>query len=88
MENCKFKVLNPAGAHESGLLGENPKFQSFNLFPSIISSIYDLQKKLKIFGKDWPTRDGTCIRDFIHVVDLAEAHIATLDYLNNNNSHF
>ncbi len=81
---ANLRYFNPAGAHESGLLGENPKFQSLNLFPSIIRSINGFQKKLLIFGKDWPTRDGTCIRDFIHVMDLAEAHIATLDFLNNS----
>ena len=80
---ANLRYFNPAGAHESGLLGENPKFHSLNLFPSIIRSIDGVQKKLQIFGKDWPTRDGTCIRDFIHVMDLAEAHMATLDYLNN-----
>ena len=81
---ANLRYFNPAGAHESGLLGENPKFKSLNLFPSIISSLDGLQKKLLIFGKDWPTKDGTCIRDFIHVMDLAEAHIATLDYINKN----
>ncbi len=79
---ANLRYFNPAGAHDSGLLGEHPKFQSLNLFPSIIDSLDGSQEKLLIFGKDWPTKDGTCIRDFIHVMDLAEAHIETLDYIN------
>ena len=81
---ANLRYFNPAGAHQSGLLGEDPKFKSLNLFPSIIRSLDGLQKKLLIFGKDWPTKDGTCIRDYIHVMDLAEAHIATLEYINKN----
>ena len=83
---ANLRYFNPVGAHYSGLIGENPKIKSSNLFPSILRSLNGLQEKLFIFGKDWPTKDGTCIRDFIHVMDLAEAHISTLNYLQKNNS--
>ena len=53
-----------------------------------MKTIRGKQKQLLIFGNDWPTKDGTCIRDFIHVMDLAEAHIATLDYLTNNDPQY
>ena len=76
------------GSHSSGLLEENTKGKSSNLFPEVLKTIRGKQKKLSIFGNDWPTKDGTCIRDFIHVMDLAEAHIATLDYLKNNNPQY
>ena len=81
---ANLRYFNPVGSHFSGLLQENTKGKSSNLFPAILKTIGGEQKKLLIFGNDWPTLDGTCIRDFIHVMDLAEAHIATLDYLNNN----
>ena len=63
------------------LLFENPKENFSNLFPSIMKVLKGKQKKLFIYGNNWPTKDGTCIRDFIHVMDLAEAHIAALNYL-------
>lgn len=81
---CKFASLryfNPIGAHCSGLLGENPVGISNNIFPLIINTAAGIQKELKIYGNDWPTKDGTCVRDYIHVMDLAEAHIKVLDFL-------
>ena len=81
---ANLRYFNPVGSHCSGLLGEDSKGKTTNLFPAIIQTIND-KEKLLVFGKDWPTPDGTCIRDFIHVMDLAEAHIATLNYLKNNN---
>ena len=80
---ANLRYFNPVGAHLSGLLMEKPKGKSSNLFPAIINTIKGEQKKLLIFGKNWPTPDGTCIRDFIHIMDLADAHIATLDFLQN-----
>ena len=82
---ANLRYFNPAGGHKSGLIGENPSNIPSNLFPVIIK----LQKKnIKnyIFGNDWPTKDGTCIRDYIHVMDLADAHIAALKYLIKNDS--
>ena len=79
-----LRYFNPVGSHCSGLLGEDSKGKTTNLFPAIIQTIRGNKEKLLVFGKDWPTPDGTCIRDFIHVMDLAEAHIDTLNYLKNN----
>ena len=78
---ANLRYFNPVGAHEKGLLGEKPKENRSNLFPAINRVLKKEQEKLFVFGNDWPTSDGTCIRDFIHVMDLAEAHTATLDYL-------
>ena len=80
---ANLRYFNPVGSHPSGFLGENSKGKSSNLFPSILKTIRGEQNQLLVYGKDWPTIDGTCIRDFIHVMDLAEAHIATLEYLKN-----
>ena len=85
-ENWKIAILryfNPIGAHTSGLIGENPLQKPNNIFPIIINSAYN-KKKLKVFGNDWPTTDGTCIRDYVHVMDLADGHIKALDYLSRN----
>tara|TARA_B100002019_G_C21258541_1_gene595337 strand:+ start:1041 stop:2072 length:1032 start_codon:yes stop_codon:yes gene_type:complete len=76
-----LRYFNPVGAHKSGLICENPKDKSNNLFPAIIKVLKKEQVKLKIFGRDWPTKDGTCVRDYIHVMDLADAHIAALNYI-------
>ncbi len=78
-----LRYFNPIGAHKSGLIGENPMQKPNNIFPLIINSAYE-QKKLKVFGKDWNTHDGTCIRDYIHVMDLADGHLKALDFLLKN----
>ena len=78
---ANLRYFNPVGAHYSGLIGENPKDQPNNLLPALIKVLNKEKKELSIFGNDWPTKDGTCIRDFIHVMDLAEAHIAALNFL-------
>ena len=77
-----LRYFNPVGAHPSGKLGENPRGKANNLFPIISQVIYGNLKKLSVFGNDWPTKDGTCVRDYIHVMDLAEAHYAALNFLN------
>ena len=85
-ENWKIAILryfNPIGSHESGLIGENPLQKSNNIFPLIINSAFT-KEKLKVFGNDWPTTDGTCIRDYVHVMDLADGHIKALDFLLRN----
>lgn len=76
-----LRYFNPVGAHPSGLIGESPKGKPNNLFPILLKVASGESKSLSIFGKDWPTKDGTCIRDFIHIVDLAEAHISALEYI-------
>ena len=86
--NGKFVVLryfNPVGAHESGLIGENPKDGLvFNIFPRITGVAMGKYDHLDIFGEDYDTRDGTCIRDYIHVMDIAHAHTLALQYVAGN----
>ncbi len=76
-----LRYFNPIGAHSSGLIGELPKGTPNNLVPYLTQTAAGKRKELTIFGDDYPTPDGTGVRDFIHVVDLARAHIAALDYL-------
>lgn len=80
-----LRYFNPVGAHSSGLLNENPRIRATNLFP-IITSIYEGQKEyLEVFGSDYSTDDGSPIRDYIHVIDLAYGHVKSLDYILQNN---
>ena len=76
-----LRYFNPIGAHESALIGELPVGKPNNLLPFITQTAAGIHEKLVIFGKDYPTTDGTCVRDYIHVVDLAEAHVKAMDYL-------
>ena len=79
-----LRYFNPIGAHHSGLIGEAPNGVPNNLFPYLSQVASKKLKKLEIFGNDWPTPDGTGIRDYIHVMDLAEGHVAALNYLRKN----
>ena len=79
-----LRYFNPIGAHPSCLIGERPIGKPNNIFPAITQVASKKRKTLNIFGNDWPTKDGTCIRDFIHVMDLADGHISALEYLKNN----
>ena len=81
---ASLRYFNPIGAHFTGMLGESPIGLPNNIFPLIINTAMGIQKELKIYGSDWPTKDGTPIRDYIHVMDLAEAHIKVLDFLIEN----
>ena len=74
-----LRYFNPIGAHESGLIGEDPKGIPNNLLPYISQTAIGKLEKLHVFGDDYPTHDGTGVRDYIHVVDLAKAHLAALD---------
>ncbi|UII22641.1 UDP-glucose 4-epimerase GalE [Fulvivirga ligni] len=76
-----LRYFNPIGAHPSSRIGELPIGAPNNLVPYITQTAAGIREKLTIFGNDYDTPDGTCIRDYIHVVDLAKAHIAALDYL-------
>ena len=76
-----LRYFNPIGAHESGLIGENPNGIPNNIFPVILQVAAGKIPKLKIFGSDWDTIDGTGVRDYIHVMDLAEGHLLSLEYL-------
>jgi UDP-glucose 4-epimerase len=76
-----LRYFNPVGAHASGLLGENPKDIPNNLTPFIARVVSGDLKEVSIFGNDYPTNDGTGVRDYIHVEDLAEGHLAALNFL-------
>ncbi|WP_342083020.1 UDP-glucose 4-epimerase GalE [Dyadobacter sp. OTU695] len=76
-----LRYFNPIGAHETSLIGELPNGVPSNLVPFITQTAAGLRKSLTVFGNDYDTPDGTCIRDFIHVVDLAKAHVKALDLL-------
>lgn len=78
---ARLRYFNPVGAHESGLIGEEPGGIPNNLMPYVAQVASGRREKLSVFGGDYPTRDGTGVRDFIHVVDLAAGHLAALDYL-------
>jgi UDP-glucose 4-epimerase len=78
-----LRYFNPVGAHESGLIGENPRGIPNNLMPYLLKVARGDLPELKIFGNNYPTPDGTGIRDYIHVMDLAEGHLATLEFLVN-----
>ncbi|MGI6525983.1 MAG: UDP-glucose 4-epimerase GalE [Caldicoprobacterales bacterium] len=79
-----LRYFNPVGAHESGLIGEDPNDIPNNLVPYITQVAAGKLEKLRIFGKDYETHDGTGVRDYIHVVDLADGHIAALKMLKQN----
>lgn len=85
-----LRYFNPIGAHSSALIGELPNGVPQNLVPYITQTAIGLRESLSVYGNDYPTPDGTCIRDYIHVVDLAKAHIAALERLlkENNESNY
>ena len=76
-----LRYFNPVGAHPSGRIGEDPLGIPNNLFPFISQVAVGARDQLSVFGGDWPTPDGTGVRDYIHVMDLAEGHRAALDCL-------
>ena len=79
-----LRYFNPAGAHASGMLGESPRGRPTNLVPLLCRIAAGEDAELTVYGSDWPTPDGTCVRDYIHVQDLAEGHVAALRYLASN----
>ena len=79
-----LRYFNPIGAHKSGLMGENPRGIPNNLMPYITQVAIGRRKMLSIFGNDYPTPDGTCVRDYIHVMDLAKGHVAAVKYATEN----
>ena len=79
-----LRYFNPVGAHHSGLIGELPLGTPNNLIPFITQTAAGIREELSVFGNNYNTKDGTCVRDYIHVVDLAEAHVKSLDYLGLN----
>ncbi|MCA6364755.1 MAG: UDP-glucose 4-epimerase GalE [Bacteroidetes bacterium] len=84
MKIVALRYFNPVGAWPGGILGELPNQRPNNLVPVITQTAIGKQTQMKVFGNDYPTRDGTCIRDYIHVCDIAEAHVLALNYLIEN----
>ena len=89
-ENCDVVLLryfNPVGAHESGRIGEDPDYPN-NLLPFVSQVAAGIREKVVVFGDDWPTIDGTGVRDYIHVVDLARAHVKAVDKIEKESGTF
>lgn len=84
MSSILLRYFNPIGAHESGMIGEDPSGIPNNLLPYITQVAVGRRERLNVFGNDYNTPDGTGVRDYIHVVDLAKAHIAALRYAQKN----
>ena len=83
-----LRYFNPIGAHDSALIGELPNGVPNNLIPFVTQTAIGIREKLTVFGSDYSTRDGSCIRDFIHVVDLADAHVKAINYLGKASQNF
>jgi UDP-glucose 4-epimerase len=79
-----LRYFNPVGAHPSALIGEFSRGVPENLLPYITQTAAGIRERLTIFGRDYPTRDGTCVRDYLHVCDVASAHVAALRHLEQN----
>jgi len=78
---ARLRYFNPVGAHPSGRIGEDPNGIPNNLFPFVSQVAVGRRQALQVFGSDWPTADGTGVRDYIHVMDLAEGHLAAIQHL-------
>jgi UDP-glucose 4-epimerase len=81
LSSIALRYFNPIGAHPTGLIGELPLGAPNNLVPFVTQTAVGLRDSLTVFGDDYNTKDGTCVRDYIHVVDLAKAHVSALNYL-------
>lgn len=88
LNTISLRYFNPIGAHPSAKIGELPIGVPQNLVPFITQTAAGLRKELSVFGNDYPTPDGTCIRDYIHVVDLANAHVIALERLVNGKNNY
>ena len=85
MDICILRYFNPVGAHSSGLIGEEPQGIPNNLMPYVVRVAAGILPELSVFGNDYPTPDGTGVRDYIHVVDLAKGHVKALEKLDKEN---
>jgi len=83
-----LRYFNPIGAHPSGMIGEFPIGKPNNLLPMVTGTAIGKYDQLTVFGNDYPTSDGTCVRDYIHVMDLATAHVKALEFLESGKSSF
>jgi len=88
MRALALRYFNPIGAHPSSLIGELPRGVPSNLIPYLTQTVAGIRKELIVHGDDYPTPDGSCIRDYIHVIDLARAHVQALRYLDKQPSHY
>ena len=79
-----LRYFNPIGAHPSGIIGESPLCSPNNIFPILLNVANREINKLDIFGNDWPTKDGTPVRDYIHIMDLADSHLIAYEFLQKN----
>ena len=84
LKAISLRYFNPIGAHPSAEIGELPLGVPQNLVPFITQTAVGMREQLSVFGNDYPTRDGTCIRDYIHVVDLAKAHVVAMERILKN----
>lgn len=84
LQVISLRYFNPIGAHESALIGEYPIGAPNNLVPMITQTAVGIREKLMVFGDDYNTKDGSCVRDYIHVVDIAKAHVVAIERLLNN----
>ena len=85
-KNFNYSILryfNPVGSHPSRIIGEDPLQNQSNLFPNILNVIMNEDKKLNVYGKNYSTKDGTPVRDYIHISDIADGHIKSMNYLDN-----
>ena len=82
-----LRYFNPVGAHESGKVSEAPKGKPNNLMPMVMEVATGKREKVMVFGNDWPTVDGTGVRDYIHIMDLVEGHVAALEYLDQQDGY-
>ena len=87
MQAVLLRYFNPIGAHPSALIGELPRGVPQNLLPYITQTAAGIRECLSVFGNDYHTPDGTCIRDYLHVVDLAQAHVKAVDRLLNGQNN-
>ena len=84
INSISLRYFNPIGSHDSALIGDYSSDKASNLVPIITETAIGKREKITVFGNDYNTPDGTCLRDYIHVVDLANAHVKALDYVMNN----
>jgi UDP-glucose 4-epimerase len=81
-----LRYFNPIGAHKSGLIGEDPNGMPNNIMPIISKTAIGEFEQMYVFGNDYDTPDGSCIRDFIHISDLADGHLKALNYIDDNSN--
>ena len=81
---ASLRYFNPAGAHSSGLIGEIKTKRPNNLVPIIAQQAIGLRESVTIFGSDYATKDGSCVRDYVHVSDISRAHVQAIEYLKQN----